>query len=160
MKIGILSDTHNNTDKIIKAVNFFNLRHVDFVLHAGDFSFVSSAKHFENLKAPFIAVFGNNDFETYDLAKTINKFGQIYDSPYTFVLAEKTFVLSHRIFNIEKPFDFMIYGHTHKPHIEKLSGKLFINPGEVSGRRYGRSTVAILETETGNAEIFDLDIEN
>ncbi|MFA7073660.1 MAG: metallophosphoesterase [Endomicrobiaceae bacterium] len=158
MKIGILSDTHNNTDKIIKAIDFFNLRHVDFVLHAGDFSFVSSAKHFENLKAPFIAVFGNNDFEVYDLTKTINKFGQIYDSPYIFVLAGKTFVLTHRIFNVEKHFDYMIYGHTHKPHIERLSNRMFINPGEVSGRRYGRSTVAILETENENAEIFDLDI--
>ncbi|MEA5000965.1 MAG: metallophosphoesterase [Endomicrobiaceae bacterium] len=160
MKIGILSDTHNNTDKILKAIEFFNLRQVNFVLHAGDFSFVSSAKHFEKLKAPFMAVFGNNDFETCDLARTINKFGQIYDSPYMFVLDGKTFVLTHRICSVEKHFDYMIYGHTHKPSIQKTPDATFINPGEVWGKRYGRSTVAVLETETNRVEIFDLDLEN
>ena len=157
MKIGILSDTHNNIDKITKAIDFFNLRQVNFVLHAGDFSFVSSAKLFSNLGIPFIAVFGNNDFEVYDLKKTIQLFGQIYNPPYIFELSNKTFVLTHRICNISQPFDYMIYGHTHKPHIEETNTGIFINPGEVSGRRYGRSTVAILETDTNHIEIFDLE---
>ena len=65
MKIGILSDTHNNIDKIFKAVEFFNLRQVEFVLHAGDFSFPESAKQFSKLKMPFLAIFGNNDFDYY-----------------------------------------------------------------------------------------------
>ena len=160
MKIGILSDTHNNTDKIIKAVEFFNLRQVELVLHAGDFSFISSAKLFSKLKMPMIAVFGNNDLDTFDLEKTIQPFGQIYHEPYSFTIDGKKFILSHRLYNTEDKFDYIIYGHTHKPHIQKTPQALFINPGEVSARRYGRSTVAILDTNTNHAEIFDLDLES
>lgn len=159
MKIGILSDTHNNADKIIKAVEFFNLRQTELVLHAGDFSFASSAKLFSKLTMPMIAVFGNNDLDTYDLEKTIMPFGQIYSAPYSFTVDDKRFMLTHRLYSTETKFDYMVYGHTHKPHIQKTPSGMFINPGETSGRRYGRSTVAILETETNHAEIFDLDLE-
>lgn len=160
MKIGILSDTHNDTGKIIKAIEFFNLRQVELVLHAGDFSFVSSAKLFSKLKMPMIAVFGNNDVDTYDLQKTIMPFGQIYSAPYSFNINDKRFILTHRLYSTEAKFDYMVYGHTHKPHIQKTPQALFINPGEVSARRYGRSTVAILDTNTNHVEIFDLDLES
>jgi len=159
MKIGILSDTHNNIDKICKAVEFFNLRQVEFVLHAGDFSFPESAKQFSKLKMPFLAIFGNNDFDYYGLSKTIEKFGNIYEPPYDFVLDDKSFLLTHHLFTPAKKFDYIIYGHTHRPSIVKTSNGLMINPGETTGRRYGRSTVAILDTTTNHAEIFDLDLE-
>lgn len=37
MRIGILSDTHDNLPAIKRAVDFFNQQKVQFVLHAGDF---------------------------------------------------------------------------------------------------------------------------
>jgi len=159
MKIGILSDTHNNIDKICKAINFFNLQQVEFVLHAGDFSFPESAKHFSKLKVPFLAIFGNNDFDSYGLTKTIESFGSIYDAPYEFVLDNKSFLLTHHLYTPTKKYDYIIYGHTHRPSILKTSYGLQINPGETTGRRYGRSTVATLDTTTNHAEIFDLDLE-
>lgn len=159
MKIGILSDTHNNIDKICKAINFFNLQHVEFVLHAGDFSFPQSAGYFSKLKAPLLAIFGNNDFDYYGLSKTIEPFGNIYEPPYEFVLDNKNFLLTHHLYKPTKKFDYIIYGHTHKPSILKTPNGIFINPGETSGRRYGRSTVVILDTNTNHIEIFDLDLE-
>ena len=159
MKIGILSDTHNNVDKICKAINFFNLQHVEFVLHAGDFSFPESAKYFSKLKVPFLAIFGNNDFDIYGFKKTIESFGNIYDAPYEFLLDNKSFLLTHRLFTPTKKYDYIIYGHTHKPSILKTYYGIQINPGETSGRRYGRCTVATLDTSTNNAEIFDLDVK-
>ena len=159
MKIGILSDTHNNRDKICKSIDFFNLRQTEFVLHAGDFSYPVSAQYFFKLKCPFIAVFGNNDFDTYGLKKAIESFGNIYNAPYEFVLDKKTFLLTHHLYTQTRKFDYVIYGHTHKPSIIKTSDTILINPGETSGRRYGRSTIAILDTEKNCAEIFDLDLE-
>ncbi len=159
MKIGILSDTHNNTDKILKAIAFFNLRQTEFVLHAGDFSYPSSAQHFFKLKCPFIAVFGNNDFDVYGLKKAIEPFGNVYDAPYEFVLDGKTFLLTHHLYTQTKKFDYVIYGHTHKPSIIKTDNIIMINPGETAGRRYARSTVAMLDTKKNRAEIFDLDLE-
>jgi hypothetical protein len=37
MKVGLISDTHDNLPQIEKAVAFFNDKGVDFVIHAGDF---------------------------------------------------------------------------------------------------------------------------
>ncbi len=158
MNIGILSDTHNNTDRILKAIEFFNLRCAEFVLHAGDFSYPKSAKYFEKLKCPFLAVFGNNDFDIYEFKKIIEPFGNIYEPPYEFVLDNKTFLLTHSLYTPNKKYDYIICGHTHRPAILKTCNGMIINPGETAGRRYGRSTVALLDTETNRAEIFDLDI--
>jgi putative phosphoesterase len=38
MKIGLISDTHDNVENIRKAIKEFNDRNVDLVLHAGDFA--------------------------------------------------------------------------------------------------------------------------
>ncbi|MBQ3834578.1 MAG: metallophosphoesterase [Elusimicrobia bacterium] len=157
MRIGILSDTHNNTGKILKAIEFFNLRQAEFVLHAGDFSYPEVAKYFEMLQCPFMAVFGNNDFDVYEFQKIIGKFGSIYEPPYEFVLDGKNFLMTHHLYTPFKKYDYIICGHTHRPSILKTSNGLIINPGEVAGRRYGRSTVATLDTEKNHAEIFDLD---
>ena len=156
MIIGIISDTHNNTDKIIKSVEFFNLRQAEIVLHAGDFSTPDSAKHFSKLSGSFISVFGNNDFQEYDLTKVIDSFGIISHSPYNFVIDNKTFILTHYLYGNYQNSDYVIYGHTHKPKIQKVKNCTYINPGECCARRYGRSTVALLDTQTEKAQIFDI----
>ncbi len=156
MIIGILSDTHNNTDKIIRAVDFFNLRQAEIVLHAGDFSMPSSAKYFSKLKGSFISVFGNNDFQEHDLSRIINNFGIISHAPYNFVIDNKIFTLTHYLYGNYNNTDYVIYGHTHKPRIQKINNCTYINPGECCARRYGRSTVALLDTNTENAQIFDI----
>ena len=156
MIIGIISDTHNNTDKIIKAIDFFNLRQAEIVLHAGDFSMPNSAKHFSKLKGSFISVFGNNDFQEYDLTRIINTFGIISPPPYNFVIDNKSFTLTHYLYGNYQNSDYVIYGHTHKPTIQKIKNCIYINPGECCARRYGRSTIALLDTQTAKAQIFDL----
>jgi len=157
MKIGILSDTHNNTTNIKKTIEIFNLRHVDMVCHAGDFSSTESAQLFIKLKMPFIAVFGNNDFNTYDLTKIIEPFGQINLAPYIFSIDDKSIMLSHYIVTENtKNINYVIYGHTHKAKIYKSGNTLFINPGEVCGYRYGNPSIAILNTDNDNCEIINL----
>lgn len=36
MKIGLISDTHDNIQIIQNAISLFNDKHVSFVIHAGD----------------------------------------------------------------------------------------------------------------------------
>jgi predicted phosphodiesterase len=36
MKIGLISDTHDNIQNIQNAISLFNDKHVSFVIHAGD----------------------------------------------------------------------------------------------------------------------------
>ena len=37
MKIGIISDTHDDIENVQKAIEMFNLERVQYVIHAGDY---------------------------------------------------------------------------------------------------------------------------
>ena len=59
MKIGLISDTHDNIGNILNAVKQFNDRNIDVVLNAGDFVSPLSVESFNGIK--LIGVLGNND---------------------------------------------------------------------------------------------------
>ena len=59
MIIGVFSDSHDNIEKIKKAVSFFNSRKVDLVIHAGDFVAPFAIAPMEELNCQLVCVFGN-----------------------------------------------------------------------------------------------------
>jgi len=157
MRIGIISDTHNDIFCIEKAVEFFNLRKADAVLHCGDIFSPSAAKKFSALNCGFKAIFGNNDYERAALENVISDFGIIADAPFEFKIDGKNFVMFHRFFSVaDGKYDYVLYGHTHKPRAENINGTLFLNAGEACGRRYGRKTAAMIDLNLNSCEIFDL----
>ncbi|OGS33897.1 MAG: YfcE family phosphodiesterase [Elusimicrobia bacterium RIFOXYC2_FULL_34_12] len=160
MLIGIMSDSHDNLNSIKKAVNVFNERKVEIVLHAGDMVSPFTANEFEKLKSKFIAVFGNNDGDKPFLMERFKNIGELHNEPYEFELDGKKIVIMHAPKFLDelledKRYDIVIYGHTHRVDIRKGTS-LIINPGECGGWLYGRSTIAILDTKTLNPEIVDL----
>ena len=81
MKIGIISDTHDDHGNVLAAIGIFNDAGVDTVLHAGDIISPFTARAFETLKSEhFIAVFGNNEGEKGAVRANIESFGgEIHD---------------------------------------------------------------------------------
>lgn len=160
MKIGIISDTHDNMPKIALAVRLFNKERVDLVVHAGDFISPITADKFAALDAPFIGVFGNNDGERLYLTKRFKKIGVIYPDYHEFEFAGKRGVVMHEPKFIDalvksETYDLVIYGHTHE--IDIREGKtLVINPGEACGWISGRATVVILDTDTMIPRVIDI----
>ena len=69
LKIGILSDTHDNLVKLEKAVIFFNKNRVGFVFHAGDFVAPFTIAKLNELSCEWAGVFGNNDGEREGLSR-------------------------------------------------------------------------------------------
>jgi hypothetical protein len=159
MKIGIVADSHDNVLAIKKTVEYFNKSNIDIVIHAGDYVAPFSVKEFLRLKAKLIGVFGNNDGEKQGIN---NLHKEIYDAPHLFNIDGKKFLVAHSLENLnpqlEKDADIIIFAHTHEPRIRKTrkNGKIYINPGECGGWLNGKSTIAILDTETCVAEIIDL----
>ena len=51
--------------------------------------------------------------------------------------------------------DWYLHGHTHRLRHEP-GRPAVVNPGEASGWLFGRSTVALLDTESGEVEFLDL----
>ena len=150
MKIGLISDTHDNLPLIRKAVQFFNKNKVDLVLHAGDYVAPFSLAPLRNLNVDWQGVFGNNDGDKKLLAeKSSNK---IKEPPLFLELNSRKIAVVHDFRKLGA--DVIVFGHTHKPHIEKTGNILLVNPGEAGSWLSGRSSVAILNVDNLSANIF------
>ena len=75
MRIGVVSDTHNNLKNVRKIVELFNAEGVDRVIHTGDISQAKTLDVLAGLDAPLFGVFGNNDQEREALAQAIERHG-------------------------------------------------------------------------------------
>ena len=163
MKIGIISDSHNGRKSVLKAVEVFNEREVDYVLHAGDIDSPATAKDFAGLtKAKFIAVFGNCDNNKPLLAKVIDDFGgQIHEGVYTGDIGGKKIFMTHSLNSPDDiassgEYDLVIYGHTHNRDIHKIGDTLVINPGVSAGRFMSKPSVVVLQLDDMSIEQISL----
>jgi len=75
MKIGIISDTHDDVSNLKIAVSVFNERKVRYVFHAGDYVFPGIVKEFKNFNGKLMGVLGNNDGEKIGLLKNFDDIG-------------------------------------------------------------------------------------
>ncbi|MEC7957195.1 MAG: metallophosphoesterase family protein, partial [Pseudomonadota bacterium] len=71
MRIGVVSDTHNNLKNVRRIVELFNTAAVDRVIHTGDITQAKTIEVFAQLDAPMSGVFGNNDQERASLEAAI-----------------------------------------------------------------------------------------
>ncbi len=159
--IGIMSDSHDNCDAIKKVVRFFIEMKCELVIHAGDFVAPFAARELEHLSCPVKAVFGNCDGEKKGLEKAIRPFGEIKEAPLVFSYADRLILICHIHVSVDKyassgKYQTVVFGHTHKPEIRAAHGTLMINPGETGGWLSGKSTVALLDSVTWEAEIIFL----
>jgi len=161
MKIGIMSDTHDNLYNIKKAINIFNQEKIDYLFHAGDFVSPFTAREIKNIRCPFVGVFGNNDGDKLFLTNQFKNIGIIYPEPYKTNIEDKRFIMFHKddvISDLAKSqcYNVIIYGHTHKIDLYKEGKTTVINPGECGGWLTERSTIAILELTDLNVQIINL----
>jgi putative phosphoesterase len=162
MLVGVISDSHDNVPAIERAVEILNTKKVGFVIHAGDFVAPFSLKPLENLRCPWIGVFGNNDGEQKGLTNTSK--GRIQLEPYELNLDGKKVVVVHNLeaFEaedlIQKGAQIIISGHTHQPGIRKdrADTVVFVNPGELGGWLFGKKTLALIDTESLDGSIEEL----
>ncbi len=159
MLLGIIADTHDNLTMTRKAVELFNDRKVDYMIHAGDFTSPYTLKLFSELKCRYAAVFGNNDGDKLLLQERSG--GSIKNQPLMLTLDNKKIVVVHEHQAVNAladsgHFDLVIYGHTHEPLVKKVNTSLLINPGEVCGWLYGKPTAVLLDLNRMEAEIIGL----
>lgn len=161
--IGLMSDSHDHMDAIRRAVEFFNSRGVDLVLHAGDLISPFTFNEFRKLNCRFAAVFGNNDGERQGLCRIFSELTDLKD----FIELEhngKNIALYHGTYEgivdalaDSGRYDIVVRGHTHRVDIRKKGNTTVINPGETCGYLTGKKTITLLDTKKMEAEIIDLD---
>jgi len=158
LMIGILSDSHDNLIPLRAAVRLFRNAGCDLVIHAGDFVAPFAARELGGAGAPVRAVYGNCDGEKAGLAQALEPFGRVHEPPFVFEHAGRTLLVVHvqakiQAYAAEKKYDLIVYGHTHKPEVRRVGETILINPGESGGWVNGRSSVALFDPDSGDADI-------
>jgi uncharacterized protein len=149
MRIGIISDTHDNLPAIERAVKFFNTQKLSFVFHAGDFVAPFAIAPLAGLSCDWRGVFGNNDGEKDGLRRVSE--GRIAEGPLRVEIGGRKIVMCHDRTGLDlkkEKADIVVCGHTHKAQISRQGGLVVINPGEACGWLSGISTVAVADLET------------
>lgn len=150
MRIGIVSDTHNNLKNCGKIVELFNDAGVERVIHTGDITQAKTLEIFSHLEMPMWGVYGNNDQERDSLVGAVGHFGfDFIDPPLTLVWAEKRIAVVHDPleFAMVEPsdYDVLLHGHTHRQTIEYDGDQLTFNPGECAGHMAGYNAIGVLD---------------
>jgi putative phosphoesterase len=146
--VGLVSDTHG----LVRPELFDALRGVALILHAGD---VGGQAILDELSviAPVQAVYGNADapgnpnlrshlsLEVEGLSVHLSH-GHEVGSPSPEILLGRYGA------------DVIVFGHTHKPLVERSGTRLVINPGAAGPRRFSlKPSVARMNVEKGVADV-------
>ena len=152
MKILIVSDTHRHNENFLKVLE--KTGPIDMLIHCGD---VEGSEYLiaRSAGCPVQMVMGNNDFFS-DLPR--EKEFQI--GKYKIWLTHgHTYYVSMGDENIkrearERGVDIVMFGHTHKPHLEYCEdGLVVLNPGSLSyPRQDGRKPSYMLMELDRNGE--------
>ena len=153
-KIGLISDTHGFLDPRIRRC----FKGVDHILHGGDIGFPWLLLDLERI-APVTAVLGNTDYDV-----------PVRETETVELAGFK--ILVHHIVNLPTPDmmireriertrpDMVVFGHTHRAHLETLGSTIYVNPGYAGRPKLGvRRSVAILECQGKNPVVRFIDLD-
>ena len=171
MKLGIISDTHDDIVNVRKAIDIFNQESVRYVIHAGDYVFPGIIKEFKKLNGKLIGVLGNNDGEKNYLLKSFleiegelkGELGELQIEDLKIAIYHGTSLEIKEILIKSGKFKIVVCGHTHKiePHdnstgrYESNDGRtLVLNPGTAHSKveslsgAFVEGGVIILDTDS------------
>ncbi|NLZ04151.1 MAG: YfcE family phosphodiesterase [Phycisphaerae bacterium] len=136
MRIGIISDTHDNHRNVRRAIEIYNEQAVEYVLHAGDMTGSSTASLFAELRGSrFVAVMGNCDADRLSLRSAIEGFaGEAHESHFDGAIDGRAVYMAHIPHVVKhaidsQAYDLVVYGHTHRQAIHRVGRTLIVNPG-------------------------------
>lgn len=160
MKLGILSDTHNQRSRCETAIALLQQAGAEALVHCGDFTEADILKKCAVLPCYF--VLGNNDLRGARMLQEVAEelgsrnllFGGVIE------LAGKTIAVTHGHLTTEmrrlaglRP-DYLLSGHTHVAADERSHGIRYINPGAL--HRAAEYSVGLLDLSTDELQFLSI----
>ena len=156
MRIGVVSDTHNNLANVRRIVELLNAAGVERVVHTGDVTQAKTLRVLAELDAPLVGVYGNND-EREALAEVASAFGfGMVEPPLELTWSGRRILVVHDPLDVDlwwSGHDVVLHGHDHRRKIERDRGRLVFNPGECAGHLEGRNAVGVVDLASLETEI-------
>ena len=178
MKIGIISDTHDDLENVHRAIDIFNAEDTNYVIHAGDYVFPGVVREFQSLAAKLIGVLGNNDGERSLLLKSFleingelrGEVGEVDLDRMKFGIYHGTSKEIKEVLIKSGKYDILVCGHTHKREsttagggtYENIGNTLVLNPGTAHKKvasksgAFEESGIIIFDTQTKEYKFVDL----
>jgi putative phosphoesterase len=139
-RLGLVADTHifpNGARQLsAQVLAYFARAEPDLILHAGDICHEGVLETLAEI-APVVAVRGNNDS---------GAFGESLPMIWRATVASRQICLLHghlidssarkSAARVSTETDVVIYGHSHKPRIDRVGTAITVNPGSPTDRRF------------------------
>lgn len=136
MKIGVVSDTHDNFRVAEKVADFFEEQDCEKVIHCGDMICPATANIFD-CEFEFHAVRGNNDGE-WGLKDAVEKFGDWMGNIGELEISGLEIAVYHGTdeeiadsLTKSGKYDYVLRGHTHRKRVREVGETVEINPGGI-----------------------------
>lgn len=162
MKLGVMSDTHNNVNNTQQALEVMRTHGVERIIHCGDISGPKIVEMFEGWRVDFLL--GNVDYDPGALREAVSALADAtighefreeidgvriaathgHDEP---LLRDLIHAGNHA---------FVFHGHSHRRRDEMVAGTRVINPGAVGGMRPQTRSVCVIDLETREVEFVTL----
>jgi putative phosphoesterase len=164
MKIGIVSDTHDDIGNVKKIVNILKEKKIKKLFHLGDYVAPPLLKEFKDFD--ITGIFGNNDGYKSGLINTFKEingdllgdFGKIEIDGIKIALTHGEFREIAESLAKSGDYDVVFFGHWHKAERSVYKNALLLNPGSANkyytGDRY--PTFGIFNTEDKNFDIISI----
>ena len=162
MKIAVISDSHDNLATIQKAIIWLNKQKIKILLHCGDVCSPGTLKEIaKTFKGKVYLSFGNVDGDRFNMLKPKAE-GKLKNVVFCgdsgkITIAGKRIAFCHfplvaQGLAVSKKYDFVFYGHTHRPWEEKIDKTRLVNPGTLAGM-FNKATFAVYDTKTDKLEL-------
>ncbi len=137
MILGVISDTHDDLEKIDRAICVLDDAAVDLIIHCGDWCAPFSVERFAAGPAPMVTVLGNNDGDILLIRQKTVEAGHTFAGQYAFFEhGGRSIAVLHG----EHPevidalarcgtYDIVFHGHTHERRDATVAGTVVANPG-------------------------------
>lgn len=161
MKIGVLSDTHDNLSNLIAVLDAFRNEKIETVIHCGDLTSLEMVSHFKGFRV--IYTMGNMDFMTGAIKKRLEKMrednyaGMIFRGKLGGVpVAAAHSHIDGQLMDLirEKRYNWIFHGHTHQKRHEVIKGVHIVNPGALGGLGREPRTYCIVDLDEEQVEYF------
>ena len=163
MKIGVLSDTHDNLVNLLPVLETFRDRRIDTVIHCGDLTDFNLLSHFSDFR--LIYLIGNMDHTTGTIKKRVEQMrednfaGLVFRGKLDGVMVAATHShIEGKVMALvqEKRFGWIFHGHTHERRDETIRGTRIVNPGALGGLVRGPRSFCIIDLTAGEVEFIEL----
>lgn len=163
MRIGIISDTHDQLQNLSYCLNYLRNDGIETVIHCGDLGRDYLITLFEGLR--LIIVFGNCDKVTNVIQRRVEQLGMDSFAGQTFdgYLDGKQILVTHGYYQndlmqaaLSGQYQYIISGHTHWRKDEQIGETRMINPGALGGTKHQTRSFMVLDLAKDELSIVEV----